>query len=612
MITRFITKRELILFILLFLLFSVSLLKIDAQEIKSITPPLEKNAFKIAIFGDRTGGDPEGLKYLDRAIYEINQLKPDFVIHIGDMVQGYTRDQNQWIKEKDEFLSYMNKLTMPYYLTAGNHDVFNPFRDPNDRTYEELYKRNFSPLNYSFDYRNSHFVIIYTDEAMTSRPVISENQLAWLKSDLEKTNQTNIFIFMHKPIWSYENSNWDKFHEIIKSFPVKAVFAGHFHAYYKGMNKDGIQYYNVGPLGAEAYTSGDPLTGYFHHYSILTVDDKNFNLAIVKIGNVESDDYVLSEDYNKIWGITQLSLEQTNVSGWLWQPIFNPVKGSFDLSIYNPLDKEVNVQVQLDSKSSLWTMTPSVIKLEVPAKFKVEAKLTLSAPRSSPSKIFPPEFNITYNFVNSKGQNVPVIIKRRALLRDTRQVYVSDKTIKIDGAKDEIAWSKALPLYNHTWIFSVYERQDKPPKIYLTRDKDYLYFFAEVMDDRYSYYRDAKRDILSDAIVFSTLINEERKDIVIFPFNEEKTAFLAKDPKLIQSEMSKIEGADYTTRTDKNAGYYYCEGKISLSTLFGEGKVDGKQFPFNVGVIDNDLEAFIYLRSWTFDRDPKLWGILKF
>jgi len=132
------------------------------------------------------------------------------------------------------------------------------------------------------------------------------------------------------------------------------------------------------------------------------------------------------------------------------------------------------------------------------------------------------------------------------------------------------------------------------------------------MDDRYSYYRDAKRDILSDAIVFSTLINDERKDIVIFPFNEEKTAFLAKDPNLIQSEMSKIEGADYTTRTDKNAGYYYCEGKISLSTLFGEGKVDGKQFPFNVGVIDNDLEAFIYLRSWTFDRDPKLWGILKF
>ncbi len=607
---KFIFKRKLILSILLLLFFSIC--KIDAQEIKNIIPPIEKKTFKIAIFGDRTGGDPEGLKYLDRAIYEINQLKPDFVIHIGDMVQGYTRDQNEWIRQKDEFLSYMDKLTMPYYLTAGNHDVFNPFRDPNDKTYEELYKKHFSQLNYSFDYKNSHFVILYTDEAMTSRPVLSEDQINWLKSDLEKSNRKNVFIFMHKPIWSYENSNWDKFHDVIKTFPVKAVFAGHFHAYHKGMNKDGIQYYNVGPLGAEAYTLGDQLTGYFHHYSILTIDDENFKLAVVKIGNVEADDYILAEDYNKIWSITQLSLEQTNVSGWLWQPISNAVRGTFDLYIYNPLDKEVNVQVQLDSNSSLWTMTPSIIKLEIPARFKVKTKLTISAPRTSPSKIFPPEFNIVYNFVNSKGQNVPVIIKRRALLRDMRQVYLSSKAIKIDAVRDEIAWIKSQPLFNHTWIFSVYERHDKPPKVYLTRDREYLYFFAEVMDDKYSYFKDAKKDIMSDAIVFSTFVNNERKDIIIFPFNEEKIAFLANNPKLIQPEMSKIEGVDYTTRTDKNTGYYYCEGKINLSTLFGSDKLAGKQVLFNVSVIDNDLEAFIYLRSWAFDRDPTLWGILKF
>ncbi|MGB9597661.1 MAG: metallophosphoesterase family protein, partial [Candidatus Poribacteria bacterium] len=573
MISKFILEKKLILFIILLLLFSISLFNVEAQDIKSIKPPIEKNAFKIAIFGDRTGGDPEGLKYLDQAIYEINQLRPDFVIHIGDMVQGYTRDQSEWLRQKDEFLSYMNKLSMPYYLTAGNHDVFNPFRDPKDRTFEELYKKHLSPINYSFDYKNSHFVIMYTDEAMTSKPIISEDQLTWLRSDLERSNKKNVFIFMHKPIWSYENSNWDKFHEIIKAFPVKAVFAGHFHAYHKGMNKDGIQYYNLGPLGAEAYTLGSPLTGYFHHYSILTIDDDSFNLAIVKTGSIEADDYIFAEDYNKIWSITQLSLEQTNISGWLWQPIFNAVKGNFDLYIYNPLDKEASVQVQLNSNSSLWTMTPSVIKLEIPAKFKTETKLTLSAPRTNPNKIFPPEFDIIYNFVNSKGQNVPVIVKRRALLRDMRQVYLSSKPIKIDAVKDEISWNKSLPLYNHTWVFSVYERHDKPPKIYLTRDKEYLYFFAEVMDDKYSYFRDAKKDIMSDAIVFSALINDERKDIVVFPFNEEKIAFLAKDPKLIQSEMSKIEGVDYTTRTDKNAGYYYCEGKISLSTLFGSDKL---------------------------------------
>lgn len=601
-------KRSLIISILLLTL----LAKSEAQETKTITPPPEKNTFRIAIFGDRTGGDAEGLKHLERAIYEINQLKPDFVIHIGDMIQGYTRDQNEWLREKDEFLSYMNRLTMPYYLTAGNHDIFNPFRDPKDKTYEELYKKNFSPLNYSFNYKNSHFIIMYTDEAMASKPVISENQLAWLKSDLEKNDKTNAFIFMHKPIWNFENSNWDKFHDIIKAFPVRAVFAGHFHAYNKGINKDGIQYYDVGPLGAEAYTLGGPLTGFFYHYSILSVDNNTFDMALVKIGNVESDDYVLSVDYEKIWNITQLSLEQTNVSGWLWQPISNTAKGIFDISVYNPLDKAIGVQVQLDPGNPLWSVNASIVSLKIPAKSKAETKLTLSSPKASPDKIFPPEFNIVYDYVNSKGEHVPVIIKRRALLRDTHQIYLSNKTVKIDGIKDEVSWEKTLPLYNHTWIFSVYEKHDSPPKIYLTRDSKYLYFFAEVMDDKYSYYKDSKKDIMSDAIIFSTQIGDKRQDIVIFPFNEEKAAFIAKDSKLIQPEMSPIQGVDYVTKTDQKAGYYYCEGKISLSTLFGETKLTGKKIPFNVGVIDNDFDAFTYLRSWAFDRDPKLWGILNF
>ena len=51
---------------------------------------------------------------------------------------------------------------------------------------------------------------------------------------------------------------------------------------------------------------------------------------------------------------------------------------------------------------------------------------------------------------------------------------------------------------------------------------------------------------------------------------------------------------------------------MPLSLLFGDEPVAGREVPFNVGVLDNDLEAFIYMRSWAFDRDPQSWGILKF
>ena len=258
-------------------------------------------------------------------------------------------------------------------------------------------------------------------------------------------------------------------------------------------------------------------------------------------------------------------------------------------------------------------ISPSVQKLNIPAKSEVRKKVILSSAKTKLEDIVPPELEFEYDYVNSRGQHVLVLIRSRVLLRDTRSVYTTNQAIQIDGFKNELLWQKSTPLYNYTWVYSVYEKPDKPPKIYLTEDAKYLYFFAEVMDDKYAYMKPEKysKGILSDAIVFSTLPKEKRQDIVIFPFNDEKTAYLAKDTKFIPSEMSPIQGVDYTSRTDPKDGYYYCEGKISLPLLFGDEKLAGKDIPFNVGVIDNDREAFIYLRSWAYDRDPKLWGIIK-
>jgi hypothetical protein len=136
------------------------------------------------------------------------------------------------------------------------------------------------------------------------------------------------------------------------------------------------------------------------------------------------------------------------------------------------------------------------------------------------------------------------------------------------------------------------------------------------MDDEYSYLKENRsRGILSDAIIFSSQPSGQRKEVVIFPFNEDGNAFAGKvDEKgiLRPSDLSAISNAEYKSRTDQDAGYYYCEGRVPLSVLFGDEPVAGREVSFNVGVIDNDLEAFVYLRTWAFDRDPQYWGILKF
>jgi hypothetical protein len=259
-------------------------------------------------------------------------------------------------------------------------------------------------------------------------------------------------------------------------------------------------------------------------------------------------------------------------------------------------------------------MQPSKLKLNIPAKSEVRKKVILSSKRTKLENIVPPEIEFEYDYVNSRGQHVPVIVRCRVLLRDMYFIQTSNEAINIDAFKNDAVWKSTPPLYNHTWVYSVYEKPDKPPKIYLAKDNGYLYFFTEVMDDKYAYMKPETYDkgILSDAIVFSTMIKDKRQDIVIFPFNDIKSAFLAKDTKFIPSEMTTIQNVDYAVKTDQKEGYYYCEGKISLSVLFGEAPMPiGKHYPFNIGVIDNDREAFIYLRSWAYDRDPKYWGILQ-
>jgi predicted phosphodiesterase len=582
----------------------------------SFDPPPEKESFTVAIIGDRTGGDPEGLVYLERAVYEINQLNPDFVIHIGDMVQGYTRDQEQWLLEYEEFMSYMDELNVPWYPVAGNHDVFTPIWDVEDMTYENLYKEYFGEVRYSFDYKNSHFVIMYTDDAMTSVPEISTEQMEWLKNDLEGTDKSNIFIFLHKPVWRYSGNKWDEVHQIIRQFPVKAVIAGHFHNYTKDVNKDGIQYYVVGPTGGEFFDSNHELYGYFHHYSILRIFVDNFSMAVVKLGNVEADDYVLADDTIRMRNLSIVSTDKTGIRGWLWQPKDSSVDEEVELYVHNPLDISIPVLISLNPDRGDWSMEPPILGFTLDGGADMNAKVVLSAPITPVEDIIPPEFEIEYRYTDTYGRKIPMIVRRRAFLRDTFELSQCDEPIILDALKTELCWQQVEPLYNHTWIYSVYERPDAPPKIYLTADDDNLYFYAEVMDHKYSYLKDNKsRGLLSDAIIFSALPNGERKDVVIFPFNEDGGAFLGNvDAKGIirPVNMTSVSGVEYNSRTDEQAGYYFCEGKVPFTILFGEDDLAGKELLFNTGVIDNDKEAFIYVYTWAFDRDPQYWGVLNF
>lgn len=76
------------------------------------------------IIGDRTGGaNAQGTFRL--AIDQLNLLRPEFVINVGDSIEGYSDDKAKLNAEWDEFDGMLEQLKMPFFRTPGNHDIAN-------------------------------------------------------------------------------------------------------------------------------------------------------------------------------------------------------------------------------------------------------------------------------------------------------------------------------------------------------------------------------------------------------------------------------------------------------------------------------------------------------
>ena len=84
--------------------------------------------FQFAVIGDRSGGHRPGV--FPAAVDLLNLLRPEFVMSVGDFIEGYVEGEDetevlksQWA-EIDELLE---PLSMPLFFVPGNHDVnFDP------------------------------------------------------------------------------------------------------------------------------------------------------------------------------------------------------------------------------------------------------------------------------------------------------------------------------------------------------------------------------------------------------------------------------------------------------------------------------------------------------
>jgi len=109
---------------------------------------------------------------------QLNWLQPEFVMSVGDYIEGYTAKQEVMNAQWDEFDSIVAKLQMPFFFVRGNHDINAPITRP-------AWTERRGPAYYYFRYKDVLFIALDTEGA-------EESVAPELEADLSTYNDLNL------------------------------------------------------------------------------------------------------------------------------------------------------------------------------------------------------------------------------------------------------------------------------------------------------------------------------------------------------------------------------------------------------------------------------------
>jgi 3',5'-cyclic AMP phosphodiesterase CpdA len=282
------------------------------QQIASDVPKTNKpfanspKNFQFVIVGDRTGGHRPGV--FRHAIERVNQLQPEFVIGVGDLIEGYKEDEGELQQEWDAFDAIVDKLDMPFFYTVGNHDVGNDIM-------RELWQRRHGRDYYHFVYNDVLFISLNTEDPpvtlskdtlakqawlekiMLKNPekirrllqerqqqvgagdeqpklpgeaAISNAQQEWAESVLADYPDVRwTILLMHKPAWKYNIPAFEHIESLMQDRPY-TVIAGHDH-YFSYSKRFARDYVTMATTGGIWLTQGN---GGFDHVAWVTMTDE--------------------------------------------------------------------------------------------------------------------------------------------------------------------------------------------------------------------------------------------------------------------------------------------------------------------------------------------------
>ncbi len=230
------------------------------------------------------GGPAPHFRYNTRAIDDINNISPDFVIMTGDMAfgcpfytespfpvtgitdytgfeAGYPPESFPWNGEFYWAYQHLLRLRVPVVLVPGNHDTYNLDSIPEHTGQDgkDVWPTWFGPLYFGWDYGNKlHFTNVWsydkppTGDMAHSRGFweliywlpptnpdgkVDTAQLNWVQQDLASSKAQSasmLAMAMHHPFYGI-NKGWDDttsenaMLQYSRQYGVRLVLSGHTH-----------------------------------------------------------------------------------------------------------------------------------------------------------------------------------------------------------------------------------------------------------------------------------------------------------------------------------------------------------------------------------------------
>ena len=255
----------------------------------SLAPNDAPEDFHFVLVTDRTGGHRD--RVFERALEKVDLLAPAFVLSVGDLIEGYSRDPVEIAAMWDEAEGLVARLRVPFFRAAGNHDYSN-------EVMARVWRERFGPSYYHFRYKDVLFLVLNSELFSAAEnpgravpgPDTQALQLRYAEQVLAAHRDARwTIVVVHQPLWDQREvpPDWLAIEQWLGDRPY-TVFAGHVHRYTKELRRD-RRYITLATTGGRSRLRGLD-HGEFDHVAVVSIGAEGPVVANLLLDGIHDED----------------------------------------------------------------------------------------------------------------------------------------------------------------------------------------------------------------------------------------------------------------------------------------------------------------------------------